>query len=196
MRRIYWAAEAQDAHIVEALLRGHGIGAWSFDTGIVRLDWLKTLAFGGCRVMVADADAERAHHVVAAYRGDELALTGEEIDSLCCPRCQTFKGEDDPLPRRLIFLVLIVSDPLMAGLLYLFQTPPAISLFAAAWIAFNVALIFPGVAGWVVKSRFRCMSCGHAWRAPTKQTFREMSRIVECHQIEADVVITPTLATP
>ncbi len=196
MRRIYWAAEAQDAHIVEALLRGHGIGAWSFDTGIVRLDWLKTLAFGGCRVMVADADAEQAHRVVAAYRDGELALTDEEVDRLCCPDCHGFGGEDDTRPRRLVFLVLIFSDPLMAALLFLLRTPQAISLFAAAWIAFNVAFIFPGVAAWMVKSRFRCTSCGHAWRAPPQQTFAEMARSVNSHRSESDVIAPPAPTMP
>lgn len=196
MRRIHWAAEAPDAHIVEALLRSHGIGAWSFDTGIVRLDWLKTLAFGGCRVMVADADAEQAYRVVIAYRDGELALADEAVERTCCPHCHSIDSQDDPRPRRLIFLILIFSDPLVAVLSFLLRTSTAISLFAAACIAFNIALILPGVAAWVVKSRFRCISCGHAWRAPPQQTFAEMSRSVDSHRSESDVIASPTRAMP
>lgn len=196
MRRIYWAAEAQDAQIVEALLRGHGIGAWSFDTGIVRLDWLKTLAFGGCRVMVSDADEERAHRVVAAYRDGDFALTHEEVEHPCCPYCHGFDTEEDPRPRRMIFLILIFSGPLVVVLSFLLKASSAISLFAVACVTFGIALIFSGIAAWVVKSRFRCTSCGRAWRAPPQQTFREMSRSVDGDRIMPDVAVSPAPATP
>lgn len=61
---------------------------------------------------------------------------------------------------------------------------PAVSLLAgscgiATYFILQLALIFPGIAAFAIKSRYRCTDCGHAWRAPPQQSFSEMSRAVE-----------------
>jgi transposase-like protein len=174
MRRIHWTAESQDADAVVSLLRGYGIAAWAFDTGVVRLDWWKTLAFGGCRVMVADEDAAAAYQLVSAYRKGELALEDSPDDRPRCPACHHSAGEEDPRPRRMIFAAVIAFEMIV----------PAVSLLAgscgiATYFILQLALIFPGIAAFAIKSRYRCTDCGHAWRAPPQQSFSEMSRAVE-----------------
>lgn len=178
MQRVHWAAETHDAYVVEGLLRANGIVAWTFDAGIVRLDWLKTLAFGGCRVMVADSDAEPAWHIVNAYRRGEFALADEEIDRPRCPACLRSAGQEDRRPRRAIFLLLAVSDWIFSVLFLLIRSPGTMALFLAACVAFNVILVFPGLAAWAVKSRFLCTNCARAWRAP-RPSYQAMSRAVE-----------------
>jgi hypothetical protein len=36
LRRAYWSADFAEAHVVEALLRAHGVEAWVFDALLVR----------------------------------------------------------------------------------------------------------------------------------------------------------------
>ena len=185
MRRIHWTAEVQDAHVVEGLLRAHGIEAWSFDSGILRLNWMNTLAYGGCRVMVADVDVERALQVVRAYRDGALALPDEDIDIPRCPVCSKCASRDDPAPRRGVFAFLIAYYWVFP---MVFVISSAYS--ASRWIEWSsgllaVALVFPGVVGRLVKSRFRCSSCGYAWRAPPRCSFGEMARTVEAARRDA-----------
>lgn len=196
MQRIHWAAETQDAHIVEGLLRVHGIDAWSFDTGIVRLDWLQTLAYGGCRVMVADADAEPARRIVEAYRKGEFAFADEEIECPCCRACLQHAGEEDVRPRRAMFLLLVLYDWIFSALFLLITIPIAMAWFLATCLVFNLALVFPGFAAWVIKSRFLCTNCGHAWRAPPRLTFEAMSRAVEGEQDESRVTASVSPVAP
>lgn len=178
MQRIDWAAETQDAQIVEGLLRVHGIDARSFDTGVVRLNWLQTLAYGGCRVMVADADVEAARRIVDAYRNGGFALADDEVERPCCPTCRQCAGEEDARPRRAMFLLLLVYELIFVPIFLLIKTPIAMTWFAAACVFFNFALVYPGFAAWVIKSRFLCANCGHAWRAPPQLTFQAMSHAV------------------
>jgi hypothetical protein len=187
VQRIFWAAESQDAHIIASLLHGHGIAAWAFDTGIVRVDWRLTLAFGGCRVLAADSDAERARHLVADYRSGALALADADGDYPHCPACDHGVGEDDPVPRRIAFGVLIASSIVFTGI-FLLPTQirtSVLSFLFAACLAGTALLLCPGMIGYAIKSRFRCSACGHTWRATPRQTFREMVRAVEDDQARA-----------
>jgi hypothetical protein len=182
MRRIHWATEVQDAQVVEGLLRAHGINAWTFDSGIVRLNWMNVMAYGGCRVMVADADVERALQIVRAYRDGELALPDEDVDSPCCPACDKGAGQDDPAPRRNVFAFLIAYYWVLPVMFVI-----AFAHGASRWIEWSigllaVALVVPGVVARLVKSRFRCPRCGHAWRAPPQRSFGEMARAVDAAQ--------------
>ncbi|MEO7324803.1 MAG: DUF2007 domain-containing protein [Dokdonella sp.] len=185
MRRIYWAVEVQDAHIVESLLHARGIGAWSFDSGILRLNWLKVLAYGGCRVMVANSDVEQALQIVRAYRAGELALPDEDADSPRCPACDRCVSLENPAPRRGVFAFLIAC----------YWALPMLAIASASaafrWIAWSggllaLTLFLPGVVGRLVKSRFRCSDCGHTWRAPPRHSFGEMARTVEAAERNYD----------
>lgn len=179
MRRIHWAAEVQDAHLVEGLLRANGIQAWSFDSGIVRLNWMNMLAYGGCRVMVGDADVEQALQIVSAYRTGGLALQDDEADMPRCPACVTCAAHDDPAPRRGVFAFLLAYSWFLPVVLLI-----ANRYGASRWIEWTsgvlaVALVIPGVVGRLIKSRLLCSHCGHAWRAPPRSSFGEMARAVD-----------------
>lgn len=181
MQCVHWAAETNDACAVEGLLCAGGISAWTFDAGIVRLDWLKTLAFGGCRVMFADSDAQPARRITDAYRKCEFALAAEHIEPPCCPACHRCAGEEDPAPRRAILLLLIVSDWLLAALFMFIKAPNTMAWILSACRAFNLVLVSPGFAARAIKSRFVCTNCGHAWRALPRLTYQAMSRAIEAN---------------
>ena len=87
MRRAYWSADYAEAHVVESMLRAHGIEAWVFDALLVRQDWFKTLMFGGYRVMVADEDGARAADVIGEYRAGTIAIADDAVERPACPRC-------------------------------------------------------------------------------------------------------------
>jgi hypothetical protein len=165
--RAHWTADSSDAQIVAALLRAHGLRAWAFDTGVVRLDWTQTLAFGGCRVMVADADALQARALLQAYAEGTLAFPSAQTDQPGCPHCGGADADEDPRPRRLVFLVLIAA-PVM-----LFLNSPAL---VAAWMLSYLLLIAPGVVDWLIKWRYRCRQCARSWRAPPLP-FRTLARM-------------------
>jgi hypothetical protein len=196
MRRIHWAAEVQDAHVVEGLLHAHGIAAWSFDSGILRLNWMNVLAYGGCRMMVANADVEQALQIVRAYRDGELALPDEDADGPRCPACDRCIGLENPASRRGVFAFLIA---------YYWALPVVLVIASASaasrWIAWSaallaLALIFPGVVGRLIKSRFRCSKCGHTWRAPPRRSFSEMTRAVEAAQRDSGTAPSMDHAAP
>ncbi|HWP95173.1 MAG TPA: hypothetical protein VNL72_05505 [Gammaproteobacteria bacterium] len=55
-----------DAHIALGKLAAEGIEAHLDDAHVVQADWLYALAFGGIKLRVAAADAERARRILAA----------------------------------------------------------------------------------------------------------------------------------
>lgn len=172
MIRAHWAADSSDAQIVAALLQAHGIHAWAFDIGIVRLDWMQTLTFGGCRVMVADADVQQARALLQAHAEGALAFASAQTDQPGCPHCGAADADEDPRPRRLVFLVLIAAGSVMAPILLFLGS----SALVAAWMLAYLLLIMPGVVDRIVKSRYRCRRCVHSWRAPPLP-FRQLARM-------------------
>lgn len=179
MRRVHWTPDLIEAHIVANLLREHGVSAWAFDTEFVRQDWFKVLAFGGYRVMVSNADTDAALHVVGAYRNGELALPDEDVERPRCPACNMDNGYEDARPRRVVFMILIASAPLMWITLSLLRAPAELSWFAASYLIFQLALIWPGLAAYAITWRYRCAGCGRSWHAPPQRAFSDMTRVVE-----------------
>ncbi len=49
-----------EAHIAMGRLAAEGIESWLADEHLVQTDWLYSIAVGGIKLNVADADAERA----------------------------------------------------------------------------------------------------------------------------------------
>jgi len=112
LRRAYWSADFAEAHVVEAMLRAHGVQAWVFDALLVRQDWFKTLMFGGYRVMVPDEDASRAADLIGEYRAGVLAVADDAVERPACPHCAT-PGREDAEPRRIVFVVFIALHVLI-----------------------------------------------------------------------------------
>ncbi|MET0226144.1 MAG: hypothetical protein ABW187_06880 [Dokdonella sp.] len=106
MRRVYWSIDFFDAQIVADFLRQQRIEAWIFDVELVRQYWLHAIAFGGFRVVTADADHAQAVEWIARWHAGEFALAPDDLDEAPCPRCGSHASEADPLPRRFGFLAL------------------------------------------------------------------------------------------
>lgn len=174
MLRAHWTVDLLEAHLVENLLREHGIAAWVFDADFVRQDWLKSIAMGGYRVMVAHQDAAEAAAILAAWRRGDFALEKARGDSPC-PRCGE-EGETDPGPRRLVFLVLIAIG--VADTLVFLAAPGYADIEAlASFLAQGFAV--PLVALHVLKRRaFRCGRCRTRWSVAAAP-YRELAARAE-----------------
>jgi hypothetical protein len=59
-----------DAHIALGRLQAEGIRATLADENLVQTDWLYSIAVGGIKLQVADADAGRARLVLATDYSD------------------------------------------------------------------------------------------------------------------------------
>ena len=164
MRRAYWSADFAEAHIVEAMLRAHGVQAWVFDALLVRQDWFRTLMFGGYRVMVPDGDVSRAVELLDGYSAGRLALPEESVERPACPRC-TMGGSDDPAPRRLVFMLLIAASALFPPALMILQWGDApFMLFVSVSCCILAPFVAVTLAHWL-KGRYFCMQCGAHWRS-------------------------------
>lgn len=177
MRRAHWTAEYAEAHIVVAMLRANDVDSHVFDRNMVRQDWFKTLAFGGYRVMVADADVERAKALLEDYRAGRLALDDTTIDRPACPRCRS-PGREDPDPRRLIFALILGGElvsfaiVMLVGHVFEGSVPFAVGIYIVGGLLVPIAL------SRFLRNRYRCTACTTRWRArPTP--YAEAAREVE-----------------
>jgi hypothetical protein len=176
MRRVYSTVDFSEAHVVEAMLNGAGVGAHILDRNMVRQDWFQTLAFGGYRVMVEDADSENAKALIDDYRSGALAIDEAVTDRPACPRCGT-PGQEDPFPRRLVFAWLIFADLLAVAALMVAERAREYGLpilLVANLVGVPVLAIV--VSRWL-KSRYRCVACSACWRArpvPHAEAAREV----------------------
>lgn len=168
MRRAYWSADFGEAHVVAAMLRAQGVHASVFDAGIVRQDWFKTLALGGYRVMVPDAQTAAAQELLAAYRAGAMAVADVEVDVPSCPRCGGSDTRADPRPRRAVFGALIASQ---AAFFAFFYSAPLLW-----WIAGVMQCIPLAAARWL-GPRYRCASCARAFAA-RRHPFAALARKV------------------
>lgn len=167
MRRAYWSADFGEAHVVEAMLRAHGFHASVFDAGIVRLDWFKTLAFGGYRVMVPAAQMASAQQLLADYVSGAMAFADDDLDVPPCPRCSGHAVADDPRPRRVVFGALLAAE---LAPIALFSSP--VFLLIAGLLPF-----LPLAASPLLGSRYRCESCGAAFATP-RHSFEALAHAV------------------
>jgi uncharacterized protein (DUF983 family) len=175
VRRAHWTADFAEANIVAGLLRANGINAWVFDAGMASLDWRRTLAIGGYRIMVVDADVVAAQELVTTYRKGGLELPDAETDQPTCPRCGARRNEEDQRPRRAIFLWLIIGVFPLSGLFFVFRRVlrlPFTVLYLVLVFALTVFLIH-----WM-KRRYRCASCANTWQARTNG-FTALSHAVD-----------------
>ena len=167
MRRAYWSADFGEAHVVEAMLRAHGLYALVFDAGIVRQDWFKTLAFGGYRVMVPSSQLAAAQPLLTDYVSGAMALADDDRDAPPCPRCCAHAVADDPRPRRVVFGALLAAEVAPIPLL----SSPFMLLIA------GLLPLLPLAAAPLLGSRHRCENCGAAFATP-RRSYATLARAV------------------
>ena len=92
MHCVHRSFDPTEAEIVAGLLRTEGCSVHVFKNGLSRLQWYEVIAFGGARVMVADADVAAAAEVLARLRQGDYCLDAEDR----CPRCDSSDIEDNP----------------------------------------------------------------------------------------------------
>jgi hypothetical protein len=189
VQRVHWTPDLAEAHIVEGLLRAHGLQAWAFDTATIRQDWFRTLSYGGYRVVATAADAEQARELLGAWRTGALSLPSGETELPVCTVCHADAAEDQS-PRRRIFLALIGADAAMAVALLLPWETGTLALLAIASLT-PLGLAAPGLAAWLMRRRYRCVACGHAWREPASAEFLALA-----DQVAAADAATETGARP
>ena len=182
MKRAHWSSDYADAHVVEAMLKANGLHAWVFDAGVSRIDWFKTLAYGGYRVMVPDGDFERARALVASYRDGALEVGADDGDGVCCPRCGTGDAISDPGPRRRAFALLIASDVIAWGLASTIRDAGIAGIARTTW--FIASTLAFGALCLATTSRYRCAACKAAWRAQPSD-FATLSHTVDAATREA-----------
>ena len=178
MQRVWWTLDLIEAHIVAGLLRERGIAAFVFDDGMVRQDWFRAIAIGGYRVMVASEDVGEALGIVAQYGESAHDATYADGDMPACPRCAENAVVDDPRPRRAVFLALIVLDfgggaMVLSALLR--PSQPILASALAACLVLGLFFRVPGVLGYIVKHRYRCRSCGYAFRDGRGPSFGDLA---------------------
>jgi hypothetical protein len=176
MRRVHTTFDLLEGHILAGLLRDNGIEAWLFDADFVRQDWFKSLAYGGYRVVVRDADLLEARTLVASYFDGSLALPAE--DAAACPRCAHTSAYDDPQPRRNVFIAMIVLPIVeFVALLRLKLAPVGmLAVFAAQFFLYAT---LPWLILRYFKWRQRCRNCGHRWRLAPAQSHAELARLAQ-----------------
>lgn len=66
MRCVCWSADFSEARVVEAMFRAQGVPVFVFDAGMAQLDWFKSLAIGGYRIMVPESQLDGSDRVITA----------------------------------------------------------------------------------------------------------------------------------
>jgi hypothetical protein len=173
LRRIDTAFDLLEAHIIAGMLEAEGIAAYVFDTGFVRQDWFKAIAYGGYRIMVADEDVPAAIARIQRYRDDTTPLS--DASDPPCPKCASHAYRDDPRPRCRLFLVWILLQAVT--LLFLVrsnQAHPEMLIVVSLPIAIYVTLIVMLLL--YVRHRFVCDACGHRWRDANRRSYTVLAR--------------------
>jgi len=188
MRRVCWTADFAEANIVAGLLRANGIEATVFDAGMAQLNWMETLAIGGYRIMVADADAQAARDLLIAYRDGKLDLLDEGVDQPTCLDCAKMTGENRNRRGAVFFLSWLgLNDLLFAALFFVFVVcvPLAFAVAPQVFAIFCIALVAAFslfLLRWA-KRRYRCASCTSTWQAPMSE-FDALRRAVDAAEVK------------
>jgi len=82
-----------DANIIMGRLEEEGIQCWLKDENTVTIDPILTNAIGGIKLMVPDAQAERAFELLKKFRSEIKA-------EIKCPRCGSDNVEYVTTPRK------------------------------------------------------------------------------------------------
>lgn len=82
-----------DAHIAKGVLEEEGISSWLKDENTVTIDPILTNAVGGIKLMVPQADAQKAWELLENLRKEQKAL-------IACPKCGSHNTELVSTPRK------------------------------------------------------------------------------------------------
>ncbi len=180
MRRVHTTFDLLEAHIIVGMLQHNGVDARVFDADFVRQDWFRSIAYGGYRIVVPNDATDPAKEALQKYKNGNLALTGEH--RLLCPACGESGGNDNPWPRRYIFLAIyLLGCVVTIGFLMLMPSVAAFLVVIGATLI--VGIVLPCVAVLYFKWRFRCEACGHRWYSPPlRGAWAELSQAASAEQ--------------
>lgn len=82
-----------EAHIAKGVLEEEGIESWLKDENTVTIDPILTNAVGGIKLMVENAQAQRAVDILVRLRDEAKA-------SIACPKCNSHNIEQVSTPRK------------------------------------------------------------------------------------------------
>jgi hypothetical protein len=71
-------ASPMQAEILCGLLESEGVYATAADANLIRTDSFLTAALGGIRIMVGEADLQRARGIEQAYRRGDFAIPSDD----------------------------------------------------------------------------------------------------------------------
>jgi hypothetical protein len=172
MRRVDTTYDLLEAHVITQMLREHGIEAWLFDADFVRQNWFRMIAYGGFRILVREESVADALHLLREYRNGNLAL--KEDHRSRCPHCAHDTGDDDPQPRRNVFLAMIAAALVWPSLLLAWH-PSSKALLAVSAILIGLSVSIPWAVIRYFKWRTRCSDCGYRWREQPRYRYAELA---------------------
>jgi predicted RNA-binding Zn-ribbon protein involved in translation (DUF1610 family) len=173
---IHTTYDLLEGHIIVSMLRENDIEAWLFNADFVRQNWLQSIAYGGYRIMATDSSAVDAIAQIKNYRNGSLSLADASTD--VCPRCGSLEIQEDPQPRRNVFIFLIAQDVLLLPFFLTKRMSPA-ETFALIVITLVLYAILFAVLPAYFKSRYRCTNCGNRWRQLPRVPYSELAQQAE-----------------
>lgn len=177
MRCVERTFEYFDGLALVALLRANDLDAQLFDENFVRQNWFHIIVYGGFRVVVPDHELESALQFRDSWRRGELSLTADECEEPTCPTCYNPSAQTDLTLRRRVFAIYFLAYFFLA-VQFAFAIASPWLLFAST-LTFSILLLLPNLLRHFVVGRYRCSSCGHAWRAHPDRPFFEQQRQTE-----------------
>lgn len=177
MRCVDWTPDHLHGLILVALLHSWGIDARLFDENFVRQNWLKTLAYGGFRIVVPAKDLQSSREILADCRRGALQSPDEESERADCPACHSRSVGFDHRQRRWIFLAYLTICILQAVLLI--ADTDRVDLYLGLELLVVLAKMMPWLLRYIVNNRLRCSDCLHAWRELPRTPFARQQQEAE-----------------
>ena len=101
------------AFLLKSRLEFEGIVAWVADDHHINLQWTISLALGGVKVKVMEADREDAQKVLysdCAEALDAISFPGD-VEAACCEKCGSMDLKRYSLTRKAAALTLLTGLP-------------------------------------------------------------------------------------
>ena len=142
------------AHIAQAKLEAEGIDSAIVDENLVGWFWYYSVATGGIKLQVHEADVERAQDILRT-RDEYVAKVSAPVETEPprCPACQSEKVRRRRLfkwPISIISIILTLVVGLILGLI--------------ALASFSIMFILLMIGYWQL-ARWQCRDCGHQWKS-------------------------------
>jgi predicted RNA-binding Zn-ribbon protein involved in translation (DUF1610 family) len=173
---IHTTYDLLEGHIIVSMLRENDIEAWLFNADFVRQNWLQSIAYGGFRIMVADSCVVDAIAQIKNYKSGTMSLTDASTD--ICPRCGSLEIQEDPRPRRNVFIFLIV-EPVFLLPFFLAKRMSVVEILVVIAMTFvSYGFLFAFLPAYF-KSRYRCTNCGNRWKRLPHVPYSELAQQAE-----------------